>query len=90
MASLATARTTVDKSGDRAKVGDGGLGVVNKLMSGGTRSAWVCAASGEVTIAAEMPFGDSSLISTIGGLVGQGAGQVEILSRDVPMDGRSL
>ena len=36
-----------------------------------------------------MEFGDSSLISKIGGLVGQGAGQVEILSRDVSMDGRS-
>ena len=36
-----------------------------------------------------MEFGDSSLISKIGGLVGQGADQVAILSRDVPMDGRS-
>ena len=34
-------------------------------------------------------FGDSSLISKIGGLVGHGAGQLEILSRDVSMDGRS-
>ena len=36
-----------------------------------------------------MEFGYSSLISKIGGLVGQGVGQVEILSRDVSMDGRS-
>ena len=36
-----------------------------------------------------MEFGDSPLTSKIGGLVGQGAGQVTILSRDVPMDGRS-
>ena len=48
---------------------------------------WMCDRNCDLRNA--MEFGDSSLISKIGGLVGQGAGQVAILSRDVPMDGRS-
>ena len=48
---------------------------------------WMCDRNCDLRNA--MDFGDSSLISKIGGLVGQGAGQVAILNRDVPMDGRS-
>ena len=48
---------------------------------------WMCDRNCDLRNA--MEFGDSSLISKIGGLVGQGAGQLEILSRDVSMDGRS-
>ena len=34
-------------------------------------------------------FGDPAMISMVKGLVGQGAAQLGILSRDVLMDGRS-
>ena len=48
---------------------------------------WMCYRNCDLRNAMEL--GDSSLISKIGGLVGQRAGQLEILRRDASMDGRS-